>query len=97
MKTEKYTPQPIDTTDVKLPEELNPLTEAIAKNVHDVWALGRLNDGWTYGEERDDSKKHHPCLVPYKDLSESEKVYDRNTALETLKLIIKLGFNISKP
>lgn len=97
MKTEKYTPQPIDTTDVKLPEELNPLTEAIAKNVHDVWALGRLNDGWTYGEERDDSKKHHPCLVPYEDLSESEKVYDRNTALETLKLIIKLGFNISKP
>jgi hypothetical protein len=93
MKKE-YTPQPIDTTDVKLTEELKPLTEAIAKNVHDVWALSRINDGWTYGDQRSDKEKKHPCLVPYDELPDSEKEYDRNTAIETLKLIVKLGFKI---
>ena len=91
-----YTPQPIDTKDVELPEELNMLAEAIAKNVHEVWSEGRINEGWTYGEERNDAKKQHPCLVPYEDLSDSEKDYDRHTSQETLKLIVKLGFKISK-
>ena len=94
MNKNNYMPQPIDTKDVVLPEELNALAEEIAKNVHEVWSEGRMKDGWTYGEERNDVKKHHPCLVPYEDLTETEKVYDRNTSHETLKLIIKLGFKI---
>lgn len=94
MKVNNYIPNPIDTTDIQLPEELNPLLEAMAKNVHEIWAQGRINQGWTYGEKRDDAKKHHPCLVPYEDLPEEEKVYDRNTSIETLKLILKLGFKI---
>ena len=96
MNKNDYMPQPIDTKDVVLPEELNALAEEIAKNVHEVWSEGRMKDGWTYGEERNDVKKHHPCLVPYEDLTEMEKVYDRNTSQETLKLIIKLGFKIVK-
>jgi ryanodine receptor 2 len=95
MKANKYIPQPIDTSDVQLPEELKPLLEAMAKNVHEIWAQERINQGWTYGEKRDDAKKHHPCLVPYEDLPEEEKVYDRNTSFETLKLILKLGFKIT--
>ena len=91
-----YTPQPIDTKDVELPEELNMLAEAIAKNVHEVWSEGRINEGWTYGEERNDAEKKHPCLVPYEELSEEEKEYDRNTSIETIKLILKLGFKISR-
>ena len=91
-----YIPKPIDTTGVALPKELNDLAEEIAKNVHEVWSEGRMKEGWTYGEERDDAKKHHPCLVPYKDLTETEKEYDRNTSQETLKLIMKLGFKIVK-
>lgn len=91
-----YTPQPVDTTDVTLPEELNALAEEIAKNVHEVWSAGRINDGWTYGEQRNDAEKKHPCLVPYEELSESEKEYDRRTSQETLKLIMKLGFKIVK-
>lgn len=59
-------------------------------------SAGRVKDGWTYGEERDDAKKHHPCLIPYEDLTEEEKEYDRNTSQKTLKLIIKLGFKIVK-
>ena len=96
MKTEKYNPQPIDTSDIELPEELNSLLEAMAKNVHEIWAETRIKQGWTYGPERNDDKKTHPCLVPYEELPEAEKDYDRNTSTETLKLILKLGFRISK-
>lgn len=91
-----YTPQPIDTTDVVLPVELEQLVEEMSKNVHEVWAETRIKQGWTYGEKRDDALKHHPCLVAYEDLPEEEKVYDRNTSVETLKLILKLGFKIEK-
>ena len=94
--SEKYTPQPMDTKDVRLPEELNELVEQMAKNVHEVWAQTRIQQGWTYGPERNDALKHHPCLVPYEELPESEKEYDRNTSIETLKLICKLGFKISR-
>ena len=81
MNKNNYIPKPIDTTGVALPKELNDLAEEIAKNVHEVWSEGRMKEGWTYGEERDDAKKHHPCLVPYEDLTETEKEYDRNTCL----------------
>lgn len=91
---EQYTPRPIDLSDVQLPEELNPLLEAMAENVHEVWAATRVSQGWKYGPARDDAKREHPMLVPYDQLSEEEKAYDRNTSVETLKLIIKLGFRI---
>jgi ryanodine receptor 2 len=86
----------MDTSDVQLPEELNDLVEKVAKNVHEVWAQSRISQGWTYGPERSDALKHHPCLVPYEDLPEVEKAYDRDTALGTLKLICRLGFTITK-
>lgn len=91
-----YVPQPMDTSEVQLAEELNVLIEQMAKNVHEVWAQSRMEQGWTYGPKRNDSLKHHPCLVPYEELPEVEKAYDRDTALGTLKLISKLGFKISK-
>lgn len=91
-----YDPKPIDINDVQLPPELNELTEQIAKNVHEVWAQSRIEQGWVYGKERNDVLKQHPCLIPYEDLSEVEKAYDRHTAIGTLKLITKLGFKITK-
>lgn len=91
-----YVPQPMDTKDVQLPKELNVLVEQMAKNVHEVWAQSRMEQGWTYGADRSDVLKQHPCLVPYEELPEVEKAYDRDTALETLRLICKLGFKISK-
>lgn len=92
----QYIPRPIDTTGVALPKNLEELAERIAENVHEVWSAGRMNDGWTYGEQRDDAAKKHPCLVPYSELTEVEKDYDRRTSQETIKLILKLGFKISK-
>ena len=96
MNKNNYNPQPIETKGVVLPEELAELAEDIAKNVHEVWSEGRMKDGWTYGEERNDTAKKHPCLVPYEELSEEEKEYDRNTSIETIKLILKLGFKITR-
>ena len=95
MKTD-YIPKPENLDGIQLYDELNGLVEAMAKNVHDVWAQSRMDQGWTYGPERNDQLKHHPCLVPYEELPDVEKDYDRDTALGTLKLILKLGFKITK-
>ena len=91
-----YIPQPLDTSDIQLPEELMLLVEQMSKNVHEVWAKNRIEQGWCYGKERNDTLKQHPCLIPYEDLPESEQAYDKDTAISTLKLICKLGFRISK-
>ena len=93
----EYKPEPIDVCGVELPEDLIDLTERIAENVHEVWAAGRIAEGWTYGENVDGATKRHPCLVPYSELPESEKEYDRKTAMDTLKLVISLGYKIEKP
>lgn len=92
----QYIPEPAETGDIKLPEELRPLIEEMARNVHEVWAKNRIDEGWSYGPVRDDSKRQHPCLIPYDELPESEKDYDRATSQETLKFILKSGFRISK-
>ena len=96
MNSKDYHPKPYDTSDVDLSTELIELAELMAENVHDVWAATRLSQGWTYGPERNDGEKKHPCLVPYDQLPEEEKQYDRNTSIETLKFIMAHGFEIRK-
>lgn len=91
-----YNPSPIDTSNVQLPRDLYTLMEDLSRSNHDTWSLHRIAEGWTYGPTRDDSKKENPCLVPYDELPEIEKNYDRNTSGETLKSIYKLGFAITK-
>lgn len=86
----------MDTSKVQVPAEIVDLIEVLARNTHDTWAKQRLAEGWTYGEHRDDSEKKHPGMVPYDQLSESEKNYDRNTAMETIKVILSLGYQIHK-
>ncbi len=89
-----YTPQPTKTDHITLPETLLPLREKLAENVHRVWMETRLSQGWRYGPRRDDEQLTHPGLVPYGELSESEKRFDRATALGTLRLILALGYRI---
>lgn len=91
-----YSPSPIDVSEVELPESLTELRESLARNVHDVWAESRIREGWRFGETKNETLKTHPCLVPYEELPESEKEYDRNTAINTLKLVCKLGYKIEK-
>ena len=92
-----YEPRPIATNEIELPAELVELTERLAENAHDIWAQRRMAEGWTLGPKRDDAAKLHPDLVPYAELPESEKEYDRSTAMETLKAIIALGYRIEPP
>ena len=92
-----YKPEPIDTSEVKLSDEILDLTELLAKNAHDIWAQQRVSDGWIWGPERNDAQKKHPNLVPYEELTEPEKDYDRKMVLLTLKAILALGYHIEKP
>lgn len=92
-----YTPAPIDTSRVTLGAELTRLTELLSRNAHDVWARQRMADGWRWGPARDDARKEHPSLVAYDALSESEKELDRQTAMQTLRAILALGFRIVPP
>lgn len=92
----EYKPAPRDTSGVKLPHEIRELTELLAKNTHENWSKQRMAEGWRYGPRRDDAKKEHPSLIPYEELSESEKEYDRTTAMETVKTILALGYRIVK-
>lgn len=92
----KYIPKPIDLSDVVLTEDLNELREAIAENAHEIWAENRQSEGWTYGPQRDDLLKQTPDMVPYSQLPESEKKYDREMAMKTIKLLKKLGYDLIK-
>ena len=94
MKT--YIPKPIDLSDVELTEDLNELREAIAENAHEIWAENRQAEGWSYGPQRDDQLKQTPDMVPYSKLPESEKEYDREMAMKTIKLLKKLGYDLIK-
>ena len=91
-----YTPKPIDTSGIALPSDLNDLIERLAEHAHDIWAQRRISEGWSYGAARDDKTKKHPDLVPYNDLPDSEKEYDRQAAMETLKAIVALGYRLGK-
>lgn len=92
-----YKPSPIRAEEIRLPPQLLPLTERLAENAHDLWAAQRLSQGWAYGPHRDDTRKLHPCLVPYDQLTETEKGYDRLAALGTLRAILALGYQIVPP
>ena len=92
----KYQPQPIDTSGIRLSDEITSIAEVLAKNVHEVWAQKRISEGWKYGTARNDDRKEHPCLVPYENLPEDERVYDLVTVTETLKTIVALGYYIEK-
>ena len=95
MNPKDYVPAPLDTSDVQLSPQIIQLGEMMARNTHEVWAAGRIADGWRWGPVRDDAKKEHPCLVPYDALPEEERDYDRRTSMETLKLLVRLGCTIT--
>jgi ryanodine receptor 2 len=89
-----YIPKPLETDHIVLGGDLLELVELLAENAHDIWACQRLQDGWIFGPERCDASRHHPCLVPYAQLSEAEKAYDRIAVLGTVRAVLALGFKV---
>jgi len=92
----RYTPQPFDTSRAIVPDGIMELADDLAKNVHEVWATRRQSEGWQYGAARDDDRKEHPSLVPYGQLPDNEKDYDRYTALETIRYVLCHGYELIK-
>ena len=91
-----YTPKTIDTSHVQLTPDVEELVERLAENNHDIWAQKRIDEGWRYGQRRNDDAKEHPDLVPYDQLPESEKEYDKTTVVEVLKTIVAFGYELRK-
>lgn len=91
-----YRPRPLDTSAVVMPPELEDLVERLAENVHEVYAAGRIAEGWRHGPRRDDARRENPTLVPYAALPESEKAYDRATVTATIKAILAMGYRIER-
>jgi hypothetical protein len=91
-----YTPATIDTSHIKLSPDLESLVERLAENNHDHWSRKRIEEGWRYGATRNDSQKEHPDLIPYHQLPESEREYDRKTVVEAIKAILALGYELKK-
>jgi len=92
----KHKPAAVGTSSVDLSMDLRELAEFLAKNSHRHWSKRRLSEGWRFGPTPDYANKEHPNLVPYEDLPDSEKSYDRSAAIETLRAIISLGYRIEK-
>jgi len=90
-----YKPRPIPTEHIVLSGEILELVELLAENAHDIWASERLQDGCTFGPERDDAQRRHPCLVPHAQLSERDGDYDRTMVIGSIRAILALGFTIS--
>ncbi len=92
-----YKPRSIDTSRVVLTPEIARLSEVLSKNTHENWSRLRFADGWRLGPHRDDQKKEHPNLVPYEQLQEAERQYDRQTAMESIKALLAMGYTIQPP
>ena len=90
-----YNPRPIDTSGTIVPDSLSELSDKLATNAHDVWAVGRFRDGWQYGPYRDDNAKQHPCLLAFDELPAEEQEFDRNMVTATIRSIIALGYQIT--
>ncbi len=97
MSHPQYIPSPLDTSKIKLSEDILQLTDFYAENAHEVWAEEKMAQGWTHGPKLDEEKKEHPMLVPFKELPENEKRYDRNVAQENIKAILSTGYRIERP
>ena len=93
---DKYQPKPIQVDHITLSREILELVERLAENADEIWAHQRISEGWVFGTERCDRTRRHPCLLPYSQLPESEKNYDRNAVLETMRAVLALGFVVSK-
>ena len=89
-----YEPKSLDLTRVQIPAYLTNLVEQLAEITHDNWLRQRLADGWRHGQSRNDLLKEHPCIVPYDDLPESEKEYDRKISQGVIQAMLALGYRV---
>ncbi|XP_069698288.1 ryanodine receptor isoform X7 [Periplaneta americana] len=90
-----FVPTPVDTSTITLPSYVESIRDRLAENIHEMWAMNKIEAGWQYGERRDDIRKVYPCLIQFERLPPAEKRYDSQLAVQTLKTILALGYYIT--
>jgi hypothetical protein len=91
-----YLARPIDDSSVKLPEDLDRITDRLAEKAHEIWAAKRLAEGWKLGPKKRRQPRRDPLLVPYAELPESEKQSDKDLVVGTLRAVLALGYCTEK-
>ncbi|KAM6956587.1 ryanodine receptor 2-like [Aplochiton taeniatus] len=91
-----FRPAPVDTSKVLLPPQLEHLRERLAENLHELWAMDRIDQGWTHGAVKEEVKKHDPCLVEFSRLPEQEKNRSLQLSQDTLRTLLALGFHVGR-
>ncbi|XP_053461566.1 ryanodine receptor 2 isoform X1 [Nycticebus coucang] len=91
-----FNPQPVDTSNITIPEKLEYFINKYAEHSHDKWSMDKLANGWIYGEIYSDSSKVQPLMKPYKLLSEKEKEIYRWPIKESLKTMLAWGWRIER-
>uniref|UniRef100_A0A6I8P2E1 Ryanodine receptor 2 n=1 Tax=Ornithorhynchus anatinus TaxID=9258 RepID=A0A6I8P2E1_ORNAN len=91
-----FNPQPVDTSNITIPEKLEYFINKYAEHSHDKWSMEKLANGWIYGEIYSDSSKVQPLMKPYKLLSEKEKEIYRWPIKESLKTMLAWGWRIER-
>ena len=92
-----FVPKPIEVSDINLPPSYSHIMENIAEYLHDVWAVNKIDYGWGYGHVRNDERKLHPDLIPYSQMTESQKKWDLELAEKTIQTLKALGYDIKPP
>ena len=69
------------------------LIEIMAEQEHEEWMAERISRGWTLGEKNVE-KKTSPYLIPYAELSDEIKDYDRDTIRNIPLLAERVGMAV---
>ncbi|XP_072187891.1 ryanodine receptor 2 isoform X4 [Excalfactoria chinensis] len=91
-----FNPQPVDTSNITIPEKLEYFINKYAEHSHDKWSMEKFANGWTYGETYSESAKVQPLMKQYKLLSEKEKEIYRWPIKESLKTMLAWGWRIER-
>ncbi|KAF7261042.1 hypothetical protein EG68_01789 [Paragonimus skrjabini miyazakii] len=90
-----FVPRTVRTSHIQLPNNVEIVRDRLAENLHDMWSMRKIDQGWRYGERRDDQQKLHPCLTTFNKLPNQDRQYNVTLAYETLRTIVGLGYNIT--
>ncbi|ESO90186.1 hypothetical protein LOTGIDRAFT_123762 [Lottia gigantea] len=90
-----FVPSPVTTGRIQLPAYIENVRDKLAENLHELWAMSKIEQGWSYGEERNPTNKKNPSLTAFERLPMSEKKYVITVAFETLRTLIALGYHIT--
>ncbi|KAF1427970.1 Ryanodine receptor 2, partial [Spheniscus humboldti] len=91
-----FNPQPVDTSNITIPEKLEYFINKYAEHSHDKWSMEKFANGWMYGETYSESAKVQPLMKQYKLLSEKEKEIYRWPIKESLKTMLAWGWRIER-